>query len=66
MWKRRSRRIGGYLCIAAGVAGLLLPILPGIPFLLAGIALLGPDAPFSQWLSRKLARRRARSASAAH
>lgn len=52
MWKRHCRRIGGYVCVAAGIAGILLPILPGIPFLLAGVTLLGRDARLSRWVAR--------------
>jgi hypothetical protein len=40
-WKAAT----GYVCLAIGVAGCLLPILPGIPFLLVGLKLLGPDHP---------------------
>lgn len=40
------------MCIAAGIAGVLLPILPGIPFLLAGVTLLGRDARLSRWAAR--------------
>jgi hypothetical protein len=31
--------------VAAGAAGTLLPIVPGLPILLAGIALIGSDHP---------------------
>ena len=40
-WKSAT----GYLCLAAGVAGVLLPVIPGIPFLLVGLKLLGPNHP---------------------
>ena len=36
------RNVSGIVLIAAGLAGLLLPIIPGVPLLLAGAALLGP------------------------
>lgn len=39
-----------YAFIAVGVAGVCLPILPGIPFLLVGMRLLGPD----HWLTRPI------------
>ncbi|MBA2703656.1 MAG: DUF454 family protein [Blastocatellia bacterium] len=35
----------GFLMIALGLIGLVLPIMPTIPFLLAGVALLGRDHP---------------------
>lgn len=34
------RRIVGIICVIVGVIGLLMPILPGWPFLIPGIALL--------------------------
>jgi uncharacterized membrane protein YbaN (DUF454 family) len=41
--QRTVRNVCGYLLIAAGVAGFVLPIIPGIPLLLGGAALLGSD-----------------------
>ena len=35
----------GYFCLLLGVAGVLLPIIPGIPFLLVAVKLLGLDHP---------------------
>lgn len=32
----------GWLCLALGVLGMILPILPGLPVLLLGVALVGP------------------------
>jgi uncharacterized protein len=43
------RQIGGYACIAAGIAGCILPIIPGIPLLFVGLGLLSVD---SQWAAR--------------
>jgi hypothetical protein len=37
------RSLGGYVLLIIGVAGCLLPIIPGFPFLLAGAAVLGWD-----------------------
>lgn len=31
--------------ILVGIAGTILPIIPGIPFLILGLSLLGVDAP---------------------
>jgi len=37
------RTIAGVVLLLVGVAGCLLPIMPGIPFLVAGVAVLGTD-----------------------
>src|SRR3712207_4202793 len=39
---RMLRRALAILCIVLGVTGCVLPILPGLPFLIAGGRLLGP------------------------
>ena len=39
------RRMLGLLCLALGIAGVLLPILPGWPLLLVCGRLLGPHDP---------------------
>jgi len=36
--------LGGFL-VAVGIVGFLLPLLPGFPFFLAGLALLGARIP---------------------
>lgn len=36
--------LGIALCVV-GIAGTLLPIFPGVPFILAGVALIGADHP---------------------
>jgi hypothetical protein len=40
-----------------GVVGLALPLIPGIPFLIVGALLLGPDhrmvKPVTTWLKRR-------------
>lgn len=35
----------GLALLAVGIAGLVLPIIPGVPLLVAGAALLGPRHP---------------------
>ncbi len=55
MWKA-IRLILGVILLAAGLVGMLLPIIPGIPLLLAGVALLGSNHP---WIRPFTARVRA-------
>lgn len=52
MWHRTlpvirsgARNIFGYSLVVIGIAGLLLPVLPGTPFLIAAVAVLGADHP---------------------
>jgi hypothetical protein len=44
----------GWVLIAAGVVGLVVPGIPGTPFLLAGAAVVVPGGPrlLSRWLGR--------------
>jgi uncharacterized membrane protein YbaN (DUF454 family) len=58
------RIIGGWLCLIAGVAGLVFPVLPGVPLLLTGLVLLSAHYRWARrclhWLRerlRKLGRR---------
>jgi hypothetical protein len=50
----RLRKFTGHSLIALGVVGVLLPIVPGTPFLLAGAAVLGREDPLvarcSAWI----------------
>jgi uncharacterized membrane protein YbaN (DUF454 family) len=46
-----------YILLAVGVAGICLPVLPGIPFLLVGLRLLGPDHPLTRPLVSYLKKR---------
>ena len=52
------REIAGFFLLAAGVIGVVVPIIPGIPLLLAGGALLAPKYPrirtAMEYLRRKL------------
>jgi uncharacterized membrane protein YbaN (DUF454 family) len=50
------KRIVAYVCLALGIAGLALPLLPGIPFLLVGFKLLGPHHPIVDPAARLLRR----------
>jgi uncharacterized protein len=47
--KERLRIAGAWGLIVLGVAGCVLPIIPGIPILAAGVAMLGKD----HWLVRR-------------
>ena len=47
----------GWLFVILGIAGLFLPILPGLLFILIGLVLLSGE---SAWLRRRLDRLRAR------
>ncbi len=53
----RLREISGLTLVAVGIAGCLLPLLPGIPLILAGAALLGTDHALVRrtrgWLEKK-------------
>ena len=50
--------IVGWLCIAVGVLGLVLPVIPGIALLAAGLFILSARYRWAsfclQWLKRKL------------
>ncbi|HTZ90493.1 MAG TPA: PGPGW domain-containing protein [Alloacidobacterium sp.] len=66
-WRVLLRQGAGYTCLAAGIAGCLLPILPGVPFLFVGLGLLAIDSPWAARLRDRLkdfvARRRSRGSS---
>jgi hypothetical protein len=59
--KERTRRIAAYICLGVGVAGLVLPLLPGIPLLILGVSLLGPTNPIRRLLARWNSRRARKS-----
>jgi hypothetical protein len=44
------------MLVVVGLLGLVVPVLPGIPLLLAGIALLGREHPLVQAMLRRLGR----------
>jgi hypothetical protein len=58
---KHLRLISGIVLLVCGLLGLILPIIPGIPLLIAGAALLGFDHPlirpfarrFAQWRNRR-------------
>ena len=44
-----AKRMLSYACLLTGVIGLLLPFVPGIPFVILGISLLNRD----DWLRKR-------------
>ena len=49
----RLREATGFALVIAGLLGMLLPLLPGVPLLLAGVAVLGTNHPRIQpWIVR--------------
>jgi uncharacterized protein len=41
----RLREVAGFILLIAGLIGCLLPVIPGSPMVIAGLALLGVDHP---------------------
>ena len=59
---RLLRIVAGFLLLLFGLIGLFLPVLQGVLMILAGLAVLGRDLPWSRALTERLAslvRRRA-------
>ena len=56
--KKVARQVAAYASLTLGVAGLALPILPGIPFLILGVSLLGRDHPIAKPIFRLIDRAR--------
>ena len=53
---RVLRIASGFLLLALGIIGLFLPILQGVLMILAGLAVLGKDLPWSRAVTDRLAR----------
>jgi uncharacterized membrane protein YbaN (DUF454 family) len=53
--------IAGFGLLAVGVLGTLLPIIPGIPFLILGAALIGKDHPLIRPFAERIERWRNRA-----
>ena len=52
-WKRIGRFVSGWALILVGIAGCVLPILPGVPLILAGLALLASEYSWAQrWMDK--------------
>lgn len=52
---RALRIASGFLLLALGIIGLFLPILQGVLMILAGLAVLGQDLPWSRKITGRLA-----------
>lgn len=52
-----GRQLAGWGLLALGVAGLVLPVLPGWVFIAWGAVILAPDVPFLSRLLDRIARR---------
>jgi uncharacterized protein len=52
--KKLWRSAAGYSCIVVGIAGCVLPILPGVPLLFLGLGLLSVHNPWAANLLEKL------------
>lgn len=56
---RHGLRIAaGLVLFAIGIVGLLLPIMPGWPFIVSAILLIWPDARLAIWIKHLPARAR--------
>jgi uncharacterized membrane protein YbaN (DUF454 family) len=51
------RHLAGWGLIGLGLIGCLLPVMPQVPFLVAGAVLLAPDIPLFRRLAKALAAR---------
>lgn len=56
VWHKIKIVLGLALCVV-GIAGTLVPVIPGVPILLAGVALIGTDhwlvVDLRNWLKRR-------------
>lgn len=60
LWQA-ARVFLGVLLVAVGILGCVLPVIPGIPILLAGVALLGPNHPLVRPFAERIERWRERA-----
>ncbi len=60
-----ARKAGGWCLLVVGIAGCILPVIPGIPLALAGLLILARDYAWArsalQKLKRKVVRMRRRT-----
>ena len=55
VWQK-LRAVTGLILVGLGLVGTLMPVIPGIPLVIAGVALAGPTHP---WIRPVTARLRA-------
>lgn len=55
------RSVAGVTLIALGLVGIALPLMPGVPLLIAGAGLLGVDHPLRRAIIDRLHRLRRRT-----
>ena len=55
---RQVRSVGGVLLVVVGLLGLVLPVIPGVPLLMAGVAVLGREHPLVRPALERLGRLR--------
>lgn len=53
VWQKVKVILGLVLCVI-GIAGTLVPVIPGVPIVLAGVALIGADHPLVRGLKERL------------
>jgi len=53
---RTIRIVSGIAMLLLSIVGFLLPIMPGWPFLLAGVILLWPQSRLATWVKKKYVR----------
>ncbi len=58
--RHQARTVLGFVLIGIGLLGLVLPLMPGIPLLIAGVALVGTNHPWIKPLKEHLTKWRAR------
>lgn len=46
--KRWGRLVGGTALVGAGIASLVIPVLPGVVMVAAGLGVLAPEVPAAQ------------------
>lgn len=55
VWQKVKVILGLVLCVI-GIAGTLIPVIPGVPIILGGVALMGADHSLVRGLKERLKR----------
>lgn len=50
---RLVRITAGLVLILIGLSGLVIPVIPGWPFIILGIIMIAPDSRLAMWLKAK-------------